>query len=72
MHGRNRQSCEPHRHNIRKPQQPRCAQCGAILDRRHVKFKGQPRRCQPCQFAVEMATLVASQPHPKLRRSPCA
>lgn len=40
----------------RKTFQPRCADCGRLLDRRTIKPKGQPRRCGSCQTLIEMAT----------------
>jgi hypothetical protein len=38
----------------RKTYQPRCADCGKILDYRTIKPKGQPRRCGVCQTQAEM------------------
>lgn len=45
----------------RKHWQPRCADCGVILDHRHVKPKGQPRRCGVCQNLHEMRLYLEAQ-----------
>ena len=42
--------------NTRKSYQPRCAQCGKLLDRRTIKPKGQPLRCGGCQTQIEIQT----------------
>lgn len=55
MRGKPKQHAEANRYAIRKPWQPRCCQCGKILDHRTVKPKGQPRRCRSCETQAEMA-----------------